>query len=150
MPAVARRWVPRAPSRVVVRGPCRPRPLPYRRSRRAGLADAPILHDEVTHVHGDKPIHIAHEGREALPGALAVGLPLGVGQPLQHGRSPLLLLPFLLEPLLLGGLPLPLLLLVLYLLRLARQLRQRRPPDSRGRRRSAASGNRSVGPAAGA
>jgi len=49
---------------------------------------------------------------------------LGVGQPLQHGCRALLLRPFLLELVPLGGLPLPLLLL-LRLLRLARQLRQR-------------------------
>ena len=76
-------------------------------------------------MHRDKPIHVAHEGWEVLPGALAIGLPLGVGQLLQHSRRPLLLLPFLLEPLPLGGLPLLLLLLVLLLLRLARQLGER-------------------------
>jgi len=53
-------------------------------------------------VHRHKPIHVVHEGREPLAGAVAVGLPLGVGQPLQHGRGALLLLPFVLEPLPLG------------------------------------------------
>ena len=76
-------------------------------------------------MHRDKPIHVAHEYGEALPGALAIDLALGVGQPLQHGRGLLLLLPFLLEPVPLGGLPLPFLLLVLHLLRLARQFSER-------------------------
>ena len=90
-------------------------------------------------MHGDKPIHVAHEWREALPGALAIGLSLGVGQTLQHGRGPRLLLPFLLEPLPLG-VPLLALLLVALL---------PRRPDSRGRPRSAASESRSAAPAAG-
>ena len=34
---------------------------------------SPILHDEVTHVHRHKPLHVAHEGREALPGAVVAG-----------------------------------------------------------------------------
>ena len=75
-------------------------------------------------MHGDKPIHIAHEGREALPGRGGGRPPVGrrIAAPARPPRAPLL--PFLLELVPLGGLPVPLLLL-LRLLRLARQLRQR-------------------------
>ena len=78
--AVARRWVhPRASSSVVVCVPRRPGIFHASGLGRAGLSTTPPP-DEVRHVHGDQPLQVAHEGREALPVALAIGLALGVGQ----------------------------------------------------------------------
>ena len=51
------------------------------------LAHEPILYHQIAHLQCYQTIQVAHEGREALPGVLAIGLALGVGQTLQHGRG---------------------------------------------------------------